>query len=173
MRSKSLLTTAAASLMLVLPSHADAGHRRARRAACQGTSCRAYAAPAAAPQPQPRYVHPMYYAPTAQAPAVQAAPAPASPGGFSAWVNGQRAAHGLPPIAEDGALSQQAAVNSSRGFGHSYMGSARRQNAGVGGPSQVWAAWMASPAHRDAILDPTITRFGIAVVGGVWTYSAY
>jgi uncharacterized protein YkwD len=33
--------------------------------------------------------------------------------------------------------------------------------------------WMASPAHRAALLDPTIRFVGIAGAGAYWTYNAY
>jgi uncharacterized protein YkwD len=37
----------------------------------------------------------------------------------------------------------------------------------------VEAMWMASPAHRAALLDPTITWIGIAGAGAWWTFNAY
>jgi len=51
------------------------------------------------------------------------------------------------------------------------MGSARRQNSamGAGFPG---AMWMASPAHRAALLDPTISWIGIAAAGAYWTFNA-
>jgi len=91
------------------------------------------------------------------------------PHGFVGWLNGQRAARGLPAVGHDPGLSGWAAFNSSHGFGHSVMGPARRQNAGWGDASYVWPAWLASPAHAAALFDPSLTRVGIAVVNGVWT----
>jgi hypothetical protein len=52
------------------------------------------------------------------------------------------------------------------------MGPARRQNSamGAGFPG---AMWMGSPAHRAALLDPTISWIGIAAAGAYWTFNAY
>jgi hypothetical protein len=95
------------------------------------------------------------------------------PYGFTAWLNGVRVQYGLGQVGHDAGLSGQAAVNNSYGFGHHYMGSARRQNAGMGAAATVWSMWMASPAHQAALLDPTITMIGIAASGSTWTFNAY
>jgi hypothetical protein len=95
------------------------------------------------------------------------------PYGFTSWLNGVRAQYGLGAVGHDANLSGQAAVNNSYGFGHHYMGSARRQNSGMGAAATVWSMWMASPAHQAALLDPTITMIGIAASGSYWTYNAY
>jgi uncharacterized protein YkwD len=115
-----------------------------------------------------------------QRPAPQAAqPASQSgdPYGFTAWLNGVRARSGLAPVGHDANLSSWAAVNNgqqnARGLGHHVMGYARRQNAGMGAAATVWSMWMASPAHQAALLDPTITRIGIAASGSYWTFNAY
>jgi uncharacterized protein YkwD len=96
-------------------------------------------------------------------------------GGFVAWLNATRAAHGLGPVGYDAGLAGLAAANSaaqqSRGLGH-YVGGARRQNSGVGPLAAMPGMWMASGPHRSALLDPTISRVGIAGSGGYWTYNA-
>lgn len=113
--------------------------------------------------------------PVAPAPKPMPAPPVASGDayGFGPWLNAQRAARGLRAVACDGGLCNDAAVNSSRGFGHSFMGRARRQNAGMGPASACWPMWVASGPHAAALFDPSITAYGIANVNGVWTYSAY
>lgn len=92
--------------------------------------------------------------------------------GFGVWLNGVRARSGLGPLAYDAGLAADAAVNSARGFGHSFLGRARRQNAGVGAAMAVWQMWVVSGPHASALFDRSITRYGIAYVNGVWTYSA-
>jgi len=111
---------------------------------------------------------------------VQAAPAAdyygSDPYGFLNWLNSTRASYGLGPVGYDQNLSNWASQNNSqqmaRGLGHFVMGPARRQNsaAGAGFPG---AMWMASPAHRAALLDPTISWIGIAAAGAYWTFNAY
>ena len=112
--------------------------------------------------------------------AVQAAPAASyggsDPYGFLSWLNSTRASYGLGSVGYDQNLSNWASQNNSqqmsRGLGHFVMGPARRQNAamGAGFPG---AMWMASPAHRAALLDPTISWIGIAAAGAYWTFNAY
>jgi uncharacterized protein YkwD len=103
---------------------------------------------------------------------------PSSGGAFLQWLNGVRASAGLQPVAYDPAMERDASVNNtyqaSRGLGHFYMGGARRQNAamGAGNYAQIGAMWLASPGHRAALLDPTITRIGVAGAGMWWTFSA-
>lgn len=109
------------------------------------------------------------------APAPLATPQAVGPGesfSFAAWLNAERAARGLPPCGVDAGLCADAAENSRRGFGHSYMGRARRQNAGVGPLPTVCSMWVASPAHAAALFDPSITRIGLAQVGQVITFDA-
>ena len=116
----------------------------------------------------------------AAAPAVapvvaQAAPA-SDPYGFVGWLNATRASSGLGPVGVDPNLSSWAQQNNvqqqSRGLGHYVMGPARRQNSAVGNYAGIGAMWMASPAHRAALLDPTITSVGIAGLGVYWTFNA-
>jgi hypothetical protein len=98
------------------------------------------------------------------------------PYGFTAWLNATRAAYGVGPVIHDPNLSSWAAVNNShqsaRGIGHFVMGPARRQNSAMGGFPGIEAMWMASPAHRAALLDPTIRWIGIAGLGAYWTFNA-
>jgi uncharacterized protein YkwD len=98
------------------------------------------------------------------------------PYGFTAWLNSTRASYGLAPVGYDAGLASWAAMNNSqqaaRGMGHYVMGSARRQNSAMGNYAQVGAMWLASPAHRAALLDPTIRRIGIAGAGMYWTFNA-
>jgi uncharacterized protein YkwD len=92
------------------------------------------------------------------------------------WLNATRASCGLGPVGYDQNLSNWAAQNNNAqaayGMGHFVMGPARRQNSamGAGFPG---AMWMASPAHRSALLDPTISWIGIAAAGAYWTFNAY
>lgn len=117
-------------------------------------------------------------------PAETATPAPARPAaptgdpyGFTAWLNATRASYGLPPVGFDPNLATWAAANNSqqqyRGLGHFVMGPARRQNAAMGHYASIGGMWMASPAHRSALLDPTIRWIGIAGLGAYWTLNAY
>lgn len=134
----------------------------------------AVAAPAAATVAAPAAVQP------AQArPAVAAQPvAPAGdPYGFTNWLNATRASYGLPAVGYDPNLSHWANVNNgqqqARGMGHHVMGPARRQNSAMGDYASIGAMWMNSPAHRAALLDPTIRWIGIAGLGAYWTFNAY
>jgi uncharacterized protein YkwD len=119
-----------------------------------------------------------YIVPTAEtAQPAQAAPSGASdPYGFLGWLNSVRASYGLGAVGHDANLSGWASMNNnaqlSRGLGHHVMGPARRQNSAMGGVFPG-AMWMASPAHRAALLDPTITWIGIAAAGAYWTFNAY
>jgi uncharacterized protein YkwD len=121
----------------------------------------------------------------AQAEATQAAPttavaAPAEVGdpyGFLSWLNATRASYGLPAVGYDANLSNWAAMNNdqqaARGMGHFVMGPARRQNSAMGAFANIGSMWMNSPAHRAALLDPSITAIGIAGLGAYWTFNAY
>ena len=78
-------------------------------------------------------------------------------------------------VGYDANLSNWAAMNNNQqqaqGLGHFVMGPARRQNSATGGASPARCGWL--PAHRAALLDPTITWFGIAAAGAYWTFNAY
>jgi len=137
----------------------------------------------------PQYVQTSYVQESAQpaattavatAPAATAPVATAPVGdayGFTAWLNATRAAYGLAAVGYDPNLESWAAMNSaqqaSSGLGHFVMGPARRQNSAMGGFPGIESMWMASPAHRAALLDPSIQWIGIAVYGAYWTFNAY
>ena len=91
------------------------------------------------------------------------------PYGFLGWLNATRASYGLPAVGYDANLTNWAAMNNdqqaARGMGHFVMGPARRQNAAMGAFANIGTMWMNSPAHRAALLDPTITAIGIAGLG--------
>jgi uncharacterized protein YkwD len=124
------------------------------------------------------YTVPVAEAPVAQP--VEAAPAASyggsDPYGFLSWLNSVRASYGLGAVGYDANLSGWASQNNSqqmaRGLGHFVMGPARRQNSAMGS-GFPGAMWMASPAHRAALLDPTISWIGIAAAGAYWTFNAY
>jgi uncharacterized protein YkwD len=138
-----------------------------------------------------QYTPATYQTQTAQAPvAPQVAPAttnvaaPAEvataagdPYGFLGWLNSTRASYGLGAVGYDSNLSNWAAMNNdqqaARGMGHFVMGPARRQNAAMGAFANIGSMWMNSPAHRAALLDPTISAIGIAGLGAYWTFNAY
>jgi uncharacterized protein YkwD len=123
-----------------------------------------------AAQPKPAAAVP------AAAPAVVQVPT-TDPYGFTNWLNATRAQYGLPAVGYDPNLESWAAVNNShqnaRGLGHFVMGPARRQNSAMGHYSAIGSMWMASPGHRAALLDPTISFIGIAGAGAYWTFNAY
>jgi uncharacterized protein YkwD len=106
-----------------------------------------------------------------------AAVAARDPYGFTAWLNSTRAQHGLGAVGYDPNLSAWCNVNNaqqaSRGMGHFVMGPARRQNCAMGAYANIGAMWLNSPAHRAALLDPSITSIGIASWGAFWTFNAY
>lgn len=152
---------------------------RRHRAAC-ARSAPAYDRPAPMAGPQPYQGAAVQPAP----PVAPAAPSPSpssSPGGdahgFTAWLNATRAAYGLPAVGYDPNLESWAAMNSAQqaasGIGHYILGPARRQNSAMGGFPGIESMWMASPAHRSALLDPSIRWIGIASYGAYWTFDAY
>lgn len=120
---------------------------------------------------QPAVAQPVTYSQPA------APPAYGDAYGFTGWLNSIRAQYGLPGVAYDGNLESWAAANnaqqSARGMGHFVMGPARRQNSAIGTAASIGAQWLASPAHRAALLDPSITRIGLAGLGSYWTFNAY
>jgi len=142
----------------------------------QTTYAQQYYQPTSATQPAQTA-----HAQAPQASYVQAqAPQAASAGdayGFLNWLNSTRASYGLPSVGYDANLESWASANNSqqnaRGMGHHVMGPARRQNSAMGAYANVPSMWMASPAHRAALLDPTIRFIGIAGMGAYWTFNAY
>ncbi len=99
------------------------------------------------------------------------------PYGFVGWLNATRASYGLSAVGYDANLTNWAAMNNdqqaARGMGHFVMGPARRQNSAMGAFANIGSMWMNSPAHRAALLDPTISAIGIAGLGAYWTFNAY
>lgn len=100
---------------------------------------------------------------------------------FMNRLNAERTSRGLPPVSYDQNLTNWGYQNNlnyiSRGYPHTVMGPARRQN-WAGGNQDLVTAWMNSPGHRAALLDPTITYFGLAGTRGgpfgvSWTFNAY
>jgi uncharacterized protein YkwD len=100
------------------------------------------------------------------------------PYGFAAILNQLRARAGLHPVAYDPELSSWASRNNAvqcrRGIGH-HVNPCGVQNCGwnyADAPS-VAEGWMNSPGHRQNLLSPVITRFGIAFgPGPYWTLNA-
>jgi uncharacterized protein YkwD len=121
-------------------------------------------------------VNPAQYATSNGAPAVAGGES-GDPYGFLGWLNSTRASYGLPAVGYDANLSNWAAMNNNqqaaRGMGHFVMGPARRQNAAMGAFANIGSMWMNSPAHRAALLDPSIRAIGIAGLGAYWTFNAY
>ena len=134
-----------------------------------------------APAAQPRTVQPGYvYAQPAAPRQTYAQPAQGGggdPNGFMSWLNSTRAQYGLSAVGYDANLANWAQMNNaqqnSRGLGHFVMGPARRQNAAMGSGSSIASMWMNSPAHRAALLDPSIRFIGLAGSGAYWTFNAY
>jgi uncharacterized protein YkwD len=129
-----------------------------------------------APQTPATDEEPQVPATTEKSQTEQGAAPQGDPYGFTAWLNATRAAYGLSAVGYDPNLSSWAAVNNthqaSRGIGHFVMGPARRQNSAMGAYPGIESMWMASPAHRAALLDPTIRWIGIAGLGAYWTFNA-
>jgi len=140
-------------------------------------------------QPVMNYINGWQQAPAQQtyvqqqpAQATYAQPAQAAnyggdPYGFTSWLNSVRAQYGLGAVSYDTNLTNWAnsnnAAQQSRGMGHHVMGPARRQNSAMGSSASIGGQWMSSPAHRAALLDPTIRAIGIAGAGMYWTFNAY
>ncbi len=99
------------------------------------------------------------------------------PYGFTAWLNGVRAQHGLAPVGYDPNLASWAATNNAqqnaRGLGHHIMGPSRRQNCAMGNSASIGSMWMSSAAHRANMLASDIRYIGIAASGSYWTLNAY
>ena len=102
---------------------------------------------------------------------------PASESEFLASVNSERAAVGLQPLVLDQGMSTSArewtfsmasrgvlehADNIIGGVPDGWMGAG--ENVGRGGTVRgLMGAFMASPGHRDNLLDPDFTHFGVGV----------
>ncbi len=92
-------------------------------------------------------------------------------------INVERAKHGLSALAHEPALTLWAESNNAqqraRGMGHFVLGPCIRQNVAWGQRdiASVVYAWMCSPGHRAAILQPDATYCGGAFDGSYWTWS--
>jgi uncharacterized protein YkwD len=100
------------------------------------------------------------------------------PYGFTGILNQFRAAAGLHPLAYDSNLSAWASQNnvaqSSRGLGHHILPNCLQNSCwNVADALSAASMWMNSPAHRQNMLSPSATRFGIAYgPGPYWTLNA-
>ncbi|MFD6288441.1 CAP domain-containing protein [Streptomyces sp. NPDC060205] len=121
--------------------------------------------------------------------------APLTPGGLArtaaevlALTNAERAAAGLPPLAEDPLLTRAAQAHSADMVARAFYshtapdgsepwdraaaaGSPRRtigENIACGqrSPAEVVRGWMDSPGHRANILKPAFTHLGVGFAGG-------
>ena len=97
------------------------------------------------------------------------------PYGFLSQLNAIRTRMGLCQLAFGADCYADACQNNSYGFGHRFMGRARRQNSAMGQSSagQVLASWMSSPGHASALFDPSIRVAAVAFNGRTWTFNAY
>ena len=92
-------------------------------------------------------------------------------------VNRYRAQAGLHPLALDAQLSVYAENWSrqmvSSGFRHSSgwvaFGGLEVIASGYHSPEDVVRGWMNSRGHRDALMSPTVNRFGLGRHGSQWT----
>ena len=118
---------------------------------------------------------------TATVPDEPPAPLPevsGDPYGFAAHFNYYRAVAGLPPVSYDPNLSNWASHNNvaqtRRGLGH-FVNPNCFQNCAWNITDAATAAqtWMNSTGHRENMLSPNISRFGIAYgPGPYWTLNA-
>jgi uncharacterized protein YkwD len=100
------------------------------------------------------------------------------PYGFAAILNRIRASAGLHPLAYDPELSSWASRNNAvqcrRGIGH-HVNPSCVQNCGwnYSDVNSVAQGWMDSPGHRQNLLSPSVSRFGLAFgPGQYWTFNA-
>lgn len=100
------------------------------------------------------------------------------PYGFTNVLNRIRAAAGLHPLAYDPSLSSWAQQNNAeqcrRGLGH-HVNPTGTQNCAYNysDANSAAAGWMNSPGHRENMLSPSATTFGIAFgPGPYWTMNA-
>jgi uncharacterized protein YkwD len=100
------------------------------------------------------------------------------PYGFAAILNHLRVRAGLHPLAYDPDLSSWAGQNNAaqcrRGLGH-HVNPCGVQNCGwnYSDANSVAQGWMNSPGHRQNLLSPSVSRFGLAFgPGPYWTFNA-
>ena len=95
----------------------------------------------------------------------------------AALVNQHRAERGLQPLALDAQLSGYAEgwsqTMSRSGFRHSsgwvQFGGLEVIGMGHSSPADIVRGWMNSRGHRDALMSPGVSRFGLGRVGSLWT----
>lgn len=176
LRSVRRLLPVAAAVLLAAPTAGAQQYVLVQPGTTQATAVQpvSYVRPAAQPV---SYVTQPAAQPVTYAAQPAATVAAGDPYGFVNWLNATRAQYGLRPVGYDQNLTNWAAQNNAqqnaRGIGHFVMGPARRQNSAMGNSASIGAMWMASPAHRAALLDPTISFVGIAGAGAYWTFNAY
>lgn len=100
------------------------------------------------------------------------------PYGFADILNRIRAGAGLHPLVYDSELSSWASQNNAaqcqRGIGH-HVHLCGVQNCGwnYGDAGSVAQGWMDSPGHRQNLLSPSVSRYGLAFgPGPYWTFNA-
>jgi uncharacterized protein YkwD len=100
------------------------------------------------------------------------------PYGFAAILNRIRASAGLHPLTYDPELTSWASHNNAvqcrRGIGH-HVNPSCVQNCGwnYSDASSVAQGWMNSPGHRQNMLSPSVSRYGLAFgPGPYWTFNA-
>ncbi len=132
----------------------------------------------AATVPNPPVMPTAQSAPTAGAAADCTCEGGADPYGFAAILNQLRARAGLHPLSYDPELSSWASQNNAvqcrRGIGH-HVNPCGVQNCGwnYSDANAVTQGWMNSPGHRENLLSPTVSRFGLAFgPGPYWTFNA-
>ena len=97
----------------------------------------------------------------------------ADPYGFTNWLNGIRASYGLGSVYYDANLAENAALNSAQMAAKKSLlhevRAGRWQNSAMGNYASIGSMWMNSTPHRQALLQPGITRIGLAGYGVWWT----
>jgi uncharacterized protein YkwD len=116
--------------------------------------------------------------PSAQAAADCPCEGGSDPYGFTTILNQLRARAGLHPLSYDPDLSSWASQNNAaqcrRGLGH-HVNPCGVQNCGwnYNDANAVAEGWMNSPGHRQNLLSPSVSRFGLAFgPGPYWTFNA-
>lgn len=92
-------------------------------------------------------------------------------------INQHRAHSGAGPLALDSTITTYAEswshTMTRTGLRHSsgwvQFGGLEVIGHGHSSPADIVRGWMNSPGHRNAILSPSVTRFGLGRVGSMWT----
>lgn len=113
-----------------------------------------------------------------------------APAGIGQLINAQRAAHGLPPLAQSALLNRSAARHAAdmaanglqshtgsdgstasqriSATGYCWRHAAENVAGGPWGLEGVFDVWMNSPGHRRNILSSSDTQFGFAQYGNIY-----